>query len=182
MSHCLARQRGMTLIELLVAMSVLSILTVLGYRAFSALLHSREHLMNTSTQWIELARVFRRVERDLQGVPPLSGGRAEIELQLANAPQGARLSLLRTSAWSVSGYERVLYQSSAQGLSWSSSRAGEAAYPLLAAGYQVDWRLLLDNGRWVERWPDGEGGQLRALEMRVAHPVVGQVTRLWSLP
>jgi general secretion pathway protein J len=183
MSGPLAGQRGMTLIELLVAMSVLAILSVLGYRAFSALLLSREHLMDTATQWIELARVFRRVERDVQGMPPQDEVAASaIDLRLEHLPQGMRLSLLRTSAWSRGEVERVRYQSNEQGLSWSSSRAGELAYPLLPAGHQVHWRLLLADGRWVEQWPDGGGGQLRALEMRVAHPVTGPVTRLWSLP
>ncbi|UGA39341.1 prepilin-type N-terminal cleavage/methylation domain-containing protein [Chromobacterium haemolyticum] len=64
------RQGGMTLIEILVAMSLLAILSVLGYKAFGSLLISRERLMQTSEQWVDAARAFRRLEGDLTGQMP----------------------------------------------------------------------------------------------------------------
>lgn len=179
MSRQLQRQAGMTLIELLVAISVLAIMSLLGYRAFSALLISQAHLQSVSRQWLELARVFRRIERDLETLPsmelPIAGHQ---QLQLEVAVAGGLLHLPTGHAGRFSGH--VLYQAGPEGLVWSSSQSGAASYPLLPAGYQVRWRLLLADGRWVAHWPDGAGGVLRALEMRIAHPATGEVRRLWS--
>lgn len=179
MSRRLALQTGMTLIELLGAISVLSIMSLLGYRAFSALLVSQAHLQSVSSQWLELARVFRRVERDLESLPsmelPVAGHQ---QLQLEAAVAGGLLHLPIWRAGMFSGY--VQYQAGPDGLTWSSSQSGTASYPLLPAGYQVRWRLLLADGRWVAHWPERSGGGLRALEMQIAHPAIGEVRRLWS--
>jgi len=176
-------QSGMTLIEVLVAMSLLAILSVLGYQAFSNLLISRERLMETSAQWIDLARLFRRIERDLAGLEPTQvRAPSRQRLSLEQAAEGQRLSLPIYSALADDGRERIVYQQQSAGLVWSSTRVEGEFFPLLSAASQVRWRLLLDDGRWVESLSDAPGAQARALEMRVSHVGIGSVTRLWRLP
>lgn len=180
-----ARQSGMTLIEILVAMSVLAVLSVLGYKAFSALLISRERLMETSSQWVELARLFRRVEYDLDRLPVSGTGASQNAFLRLDAAAGVqRLTLSVYSAASERERDRIVYQPGTDGLSWSSARAEARVYPLLGPDYRVRWRILLDDGRWVSAWPDREGdtGVPRALELQVAQQGIGAVTRLWSLP
>lgn len=183
MNHRWRCQSGMTLIEVLVAMSLLAILSVLGYKAFSNLLIARERLMETSTQWIDLARLFRRIERDLAGLEP-SQVRVSFSprLSLDQVSGKPRLTLPIYSALADDGRERIVYQQQAAGLVWSSTRVEGEFFPLLGAAYQVRWRVLLNDGRWVESWPDASGAQARALEMRVAQVGIGVVTRLWRLP
>jgi len=177
------RQSGMTLIELLVAMSVLAVLSVMGYKAFSALLISREHLMSTSTQWIALARAFRQIERDLGGLPlPDAERMTPSALRLDGEPAAQRLILTVFSAARASGRDILVYQQQSDGLSWSSLRAGGATEHVFGADYRIRWRILLDDGRWVMHWPDANGGVPRALEMQVTQNSLGAVTRLWSLP
>ena len=179
----LERQSGMTLIELLVAMSVLAVLSVMGYKAFSALLIAREHLMRASTQWIDLARTFRQIGRDLGGLPlPDAEHLTPSALRLDGGPETQRLTLTVFSPSRASGRDTLVYQQRSDGLSWSSLRAGGASERVFGADYRVRWRILLDDGRWVMQWPDTGGGMPRALEMHVEQASLGAVTRLWSLP
>lgn len=173
------RATGMTLIEVLVAMSVLAILSVLGYRAFGALLIARERLMETSGQWIDLARLFRRVGRDLARLPPLGTPDNAAALQLDGAPGRQRLTLTVFSPDGADALERIRYDAAA-GLGWRSSRAGDTLYPLLPAGVRVQWRLLLEDGRWRQDWP-ADGSRPHALQLQVEAAGIGRVSRLWSL-
>lgn len=182
------RQHGMTLIEILVAMSLLSILTVMGYRAFGNLLNAREHIMQTGERWVQLARVLRRVEADLQRLPRRAPTEQEQPaLQLQPAGQGQWLQLRLESSRYPDGQEQVQYRA-AGGLGWLAGPAGSApegeALPLLGSDYRVQWRVLAANGQWYAQWPTAAAGspQLRALEMRVVLPGDETISRVWVLP
>ncbi|QOZ82806.1 MULTISPECIES: type II secretion system protein GspJ [Chromobacterium] len=187
------RQGGMTLIEILVAMSLLAILSVLGYKAFGSLLISRERLMQTSEQWVDAARAFRRLEGDLtgqmpaptQGQGPSLGGS---QLLLQSDGDGQTLTLQSFSARYPGGQERISYHAGAQGLSWAAGDAQGAAptaYVLLAKDAAVRWRVMLDDGNWLENWPPREASSARsprALEMRIRMPGNEWAKRIWALP
>lgn len=182
------RQLGMTLIEILVAMSLLAILTVMGYRAFGNLLNAREHIMQTGERWVQLARVLRRVEADLQRLPRQAPSEQQPPaLQLQPAGQGQQLLLRLASSRYPDGQEYVQYRAAA-GLGWLAGPAttppdGEAL-PLLAGDYRVQWRVLAANGQWYPQWPAADAGSPhpRALEMRVVVPGDETIHRVWALP
>lgn len=187
-------QRGMTLIEILVAMSVLAVLSVLGYRAFANLLLAREQLMQTGERWIQLARVLRRLEAELQRLPRAQPGMdaqsaaaSTAGLQLQPVAGGQQLLLRLFSARYPDGEERVQYQATA-GLDWragpSDSQLAATPFTLLAPGYRVQWRVLAAGGRWYPQWPPQQDARARplALEMQVAIPGDATVRRLWVLP
>lgn len=168
MSPACARQAGMTLIEVLVAMCLLAILSVLGYKAFSALLLTRERLMETSTRWIALSRVFGQVGDEISTLP--AGGGLRLE------PDALRLASRRSDS------AEIVYRSGNDGLSWSSGRNEDRRFPVLGAEYRVSWSVQLDDGRVVARWRPGDAGRPAALGMHVSGPLVGTASRLWSLP
>lgn len=197
--HTLAQQKmlGMTLIEILIAMSILAILSVLGYKAFSNVLIARERLMDTSRQWVELARVFRRMETDWSRLPTEAGiefarqmGKPSYRLQLTQNETEGQLSLTVYSMRSPSGRETLAYRWGRSGLSWRVVRRSDVPadgpYELLPAGFQVHWRLMIKEGDYRDNWPvEGEGeSQLwpQALEMRIVLPDGTAVTRLWEVP
>ncbi|OHX12868.1 type II secretion system protein GspJ [Chromobacterium sphagni] len=190
------RQGGMTLLEILVAMSLLAILSVMGYKAFGSLLIARERLMQTGEQWVDVARAFRRLESDLTGQQPQPTAADQQQgltlgassLTLMQDGKGQSLVLEAVSTRYPGGVERVSYHAGNGGLSWSAGDAGGGAaisYALLGAGMQVSWRVMLNDGSWQDAWPISDAAQgrvARALEMRVLMPGKQQAHRVWVLP
>ncbi|WP_434633047.1 type II secretion system protein GspJ [Chromobacterium sp. CV08] len=189
-------QGGMTLLEILVAMSLLAILSVMGYKAFGSLLIARERLMQTGAQWVDSARAFRRLESDLTGLQPQPSAGDQQQglvlgastLTLLQDGQGQTLVLEMVSTRYPGGMERVVYQSGGGGTSWSAGDAGAGApiaYPLLGKDVTVAWRVMLNDGSWQDAWPVGDTAQgrvPRALEMRIKMPGGRTVRRIWGLP
>lgn len=171
------REHGLTLIELLIAMSLMALLAILGYRAFASLLISRERLISTGSEWNNLARAFSRVERDIANLSPGEGAKT-ISLQ-----QG-RLVLALPSARSAEGWEWRQYQPTASGIAWGWSTASSPAsinsYPLLEAA-TPQWSVGLGDGSWHESWPDGHGNPV-ALKLTVKLSDGQKVERIWALP
>ncbi|WP_028537152.1 prepilin-type N-terminal cleavage/methylation domain-containing protein [Paludibacterium yongneupense] len=183
------RQAGMTLIEILVAMSLMAILSVLGYRAFSALLMTRERLVEVSRQWVGLARAFRRVEGDIGRLAPQVAPVAGAAPVLRLTPDGGgRLDLLVFSVRYPDGVEWIRYRGGADGVRWSAAAPADidkqAGWRLLDPGASVRWRLLLSDGRWVESWPPllASAAVPRVLEMTARLPGEAPIRRLWNLP
>ncbi|QEL56565.1 type II secretion system protein GspJ [Chromobacterium paludis] len=188
-------QGGMTLLEILVAMSLLAILSVMGYKAFGSLLIARERLMQTGEQWVDAARAFRRLESDLTSLQP-QANQADLmqgqtlgasTLTLQQDGNGQTLALEAVSTRYPGGMERMIYHADAKGLSWSAGEAGggqPVVYPLLGADMKVSWRVLLNDGGWLDAWPSGDaqGRVARGLEMRVAMPGGRVARRVWVLP
>lgn len=170
------RQRGLTLIELLIAMSLLALLSVLGYRAFASLLIARESLISTSSQWNDLARAFARIERDLASLAPGQHAKA-ISLN-----QG-QLTLSVPSAASPDGQEARLYLPVSGGIAWAWRTAANpqlTRYPLLEAP-GAHWALRLGDGSWRDHWPDGHGNPV-ALKLTLQLADGQKLERIWALP
>lgn len=166
------REAGMTLIEVLVAISLLSILSVLGYKAFSALLLTRERLMEVSARWIDLSRTFAQLGETLDGAAAV---------QLLSTQEGQQLVLSLPAGPGGEAGEHIRYLAGPAGLQWTSSRYPRAAFPLLDGAYRTLWYVRLDDGRESMQWGPGAPGRPVALGMRVSGPLIGSVSRLWSL-
>ncbi|AXK40571.1 prepilin-type N-terminal cleavage/methylation domain-containing protein [Crenobacter cavernae] len=168
----------MTLIEVLVAMALMALLSVMGYRAFGNLLISRERLMATADEWTALARAFSRVERDLSRLPPGAAGAA-----LRLAEDGA-LALTADAPNAIDGEETIEYSVREQGLWWASHEvnASGTAWPLLP-GKAPLWQVGLSDGRWFARWPLPDGGG-RPVAVKLSLPLSDghRVERVWALP
>ncbi|RXZ43222.1 prepilin-type N-terminal cleavage/methylation domain-containing protein [Crenobacter cavernae] len=168
----------MTLIEVLVAMALMALLSVMGYRAFGNLLISRERLMTTADEWTALARAFSRVERDLARLPPGTAGAA-----LKLTEDGA-LALTADAPNAIDGEEMIEYTVREQGLWWAShaANASGTGWPLLP-GKAPAWQVGLSDGRWFARWPLPDGGG-RPVAVKLSLPLSGghRVERVWALP
>ncbi|RQW28092.1 prepilin-type N-terminal cleavage/methylation domain-containing protein [Rhodobacteraceae bacterium CH30] len=184
------RERGMTLIEILVAMSLMAILSVLGYKAFSSLLIARERLVSLSDEWVGLARVMRRVESDVGRLTRENTGKDSagpaLQLQSENGKQ--HLQLAGYSSKSPEGRELRHYLADDSGLQWSAALAGldREILPqrLLDATSRTRFSVMLADGNESENWPLADGGGLdaRALVMTVTLAGGQRVRRVWSLP
>lgn len=175
---------GFTLIEVLLALVILAVIAVLGYRAVAALSESETRLSAEATRWRTLDLFFARLEGDLrQAMPrPARLGDARVPAWVGSADVNGNSAL----EFSRAGPEFVLEAGSAgQRLAygfrdgvvevryWASyDRPGNAeptAYPLLADIAQFRLSYLTRNGQWSDVWPvSGEAPLPRAVRVQLA--------------
>src|SRR5512144_3334387 len=71
---------GFTLIEVLIALAIMAMLSLLGYRALAALTDSEAQLSAEAQRWRAIDALFARLEADLREAVPRAvryGGRTE---------------------------------------------------------------------------------------------------------
>lgn len=105
------RARGLTLIELLVAIAIFAVLGVMSWRALSSTLDSRDRLRQEFSDWQGLARSLALVENDLlqAAVRGTSGPDSLPAMSFQQLPTGAsRLifwRVLDSAGTRLTGYE-----------------------------------------------------------------------------
>ena len=62
--------RGFTLIELMIALLVLSLLALMSYRGLGAVLDARDHVKQETDKWRHVASFLARFERDVELAAP----------------------------------------------------------------------------------------------------------------
>ncbi len=189
-----ATGRGFTLLEVLLAVAIVALIAVLGYRALSALSDSETRLSAEATRWRTLDLFFARLEGDLRQA----------------MPRGARISDLREPAWLAtadaagnsvlefsragpefalephSAGQRLAYRvrnGSVEVLYWPSydrPRGLEATpYTLLEGVTRFQLAYLTHSGAWADTWPQaGESELPRAVKVDVTL-ATGEVIERW---
>ncbi len=175
-------QRGLTLIELMVALSVFAVLGVLSYRALSEVANSHTRLEASFERWRAINRSIQRIDTDLLQAVSTTGRNAGLPGPDGTTPGGNPPPVVRTSASAsmlltraasgggpefqflrlddTRGVRRVGYRlvdGRLEWLRWSGRDAlGEPTVePLLDNVRGVRWRFLLNNNR-LDAWPPGD--------------------------
>lgn len=181
------QQRGLTLVELLVALSLCAVLGILSYRGLSALITSRDHIAQTNQRWREIALFYSRLEGDLmQSVArdaQTANGKATPGM--ATLPDGLVLTRFRGDR---AGIERVSYRLENAALvlrewdelSLAAPPDGEA---ILSGVKTMRWDYLGYAADWVPRWPvDPRSATLpRAVRLTLELDDAGTLTRVFAL-
>ena len=162
------RHRGFTLLEILIALTIVATLAVLGYRALSAMAQSESRLAAEATHWRTLDLFFARLEGDLREAVPRSArlGEAREPAWLASVDDdgnavlvfsraGPEFNVEPDSAGQRLGYRlrdgviEVLYWAS-----YDRPRTTEpSVYPLLAEVAHFRLTYLGRDGTWFANWP-----------------------------
>jgi general secretion pathway protein J len=188
------RRDGFTLIEVLIALSILALVATLGYRALAALTDSEARLAAEGVHWRNLDALFARLEADARaalprevrtgaGTEPAWIGRvgADGDAELTFSRAGPEFSLEAGSAGQRIGYR--LRGGAVEVLYWPYLDQPAAATPqaYALAGDITRFRVsYLDaRGTWRDRWPMlGEPVVPRAI--RVALTLgSGEVVERW---
>ena len=187
------RQRGLTLIELMVALAIFAVLGVLSYRALAEVSTSRTRLEDGFERWRSIGRAMQRIDADLLQLvapatssSPTTSAQASPPLLLTRAASGgAELQLLRLDE--ARGVRRVGYRlvdGRLDWLRWSGRDAfGEPTVePLLGNVRNVRWRFLTGGNR-VDAWPPGDrrGTLPDAVILELELPDHGTLTRFIAL-
>jgi general secretion pathway protein J len=164
----LARWRGFTLVEVLIALAILAVIGVLAYRAMAALADGEARLAVETSRWTTLDAVFVRLESDLRAAVPraVRHGAAREPAFVADVDGAGNALFTLTRAGSEFDDEpgragqRVSYAARDGTLSiayWPAldnvAGAAPTTYPLLGDVAQFHVGYLTSDGRYIAQWP-----------------------------
>lgn len=196
------RQRGFTLVEMLVALTIFALMSVLSFRGLTSVMQTREHLTEDNRRWRDLALTLGQIEQDMSMVvnrPVRDSGDLPLPALVGN-PQalGANDVQLGFSRMGMAWQTGVLADVQRHGyrlsngvieqLVWpvldQAPRSEPVVHALLERVNRFELRYLDGKGNWQPRWPvPGTGAGLpTALEVVVELDGGASVTRVFALP
>jgi general secretion pathway protein J len=182
--------RGLTLIELMVALAIFAVLGVLSYRALAEVSTSRARLGEDFQRWREIGRTMQRIDTDLlQIVSPggQAGAARSPALSLSRSTSGeAELQFMRLD--DARGVRRCGFRLDSGHLDWLRWTGRDAVDPptvvtLLERVAAVRWFFLKDNVR-SDAWPpaaDQPDALPDAVILELDLPEAGTLTRVFAL-
>jgi general secretion pathway protein J len=194
----MTRARGFTLIEVLVALSLMALVAVLAWRATASLVDGESRLAGEAQRWRALDAAFARLEGDMRqalprGVRNASGAMepawiGAVEAQGASAivftRAGAEFAVEPGAAGHRIGYR--LRDAALEVVYWPAlDRAREAepaGYALVdgIAGLRI--AQLGARGQWSDTWPlAGDDDVPRAVRVRLSLATGETIERLFAL-
>jgi general secretion pathway protein J len=162
------KTRGFTLIEVLIALTILALIGVLAYRAMAALADGEARLAAESQRWTTLDAFFSRAEADLRAAVPrgVRHGATREPAFAAGVDAAGNGVVTFTRAGSEFddepgvGGQRVGYRMTGDTVEieyWPAidnvAPAAPAVYPLLSGVTQFRLGYLGHDGRWLAQWP-----------------------------
>jgi general secretion pathway protein J len=162
---------GFTLIEMLVALVILAMLSIAGYRGLNAMIQTRDHLAKETRHWQYLSQFFARMEQDIsQAVHrPIRDRNGILQPTWVGHPtpideEDAELAFTRCGVPDPTSTQfapqRIAYRfenNSIVMLHWKSlDRAPNAVavrYPLLEGVREFKLRYMDAVGNWYPQWP-----------------------------
>jgi general secretion pathway protein J len=183
---------GMTLIELLVALVIFAVLGVMGYRAASMAMDSRQRLAADMQRWRNIANLLQIVETDLTQFvdrPTSVGGTAvATSLRLNRVDSGIELSFLKLDGGGGRPARRG-YRFDGQQISqvrWPGTDdvSTPQSYVVLENVVGLRFAVVGVDGQRYSVWPDttsGSAAKPAAIDVEMDLPDVGTIRRLVAM-
>ena len=193
--------RGFTLVELLVALLILVLLSMAGYRGLNAVLQARDQVAAETRKWQHLAFFFSRLDQDIAQVVRRTvrdeGGVTQAEFfghAVVVDDNDAELTFTRAGipdqSTALLAPQRIAYRLE-QGtiilLRWpildQAPRTNPVRYPLLEGVREFKLRYLDRAGNWQTQWPSaGQATGLPAgVEIALTLSSNEKITRVFAL-
>lgn len=169
------RQRGFTLIELMCALVILSLLALMSFRGLAAVLDARDQVRLETEKWRTLSAFFSRLQRDVQ----LSAPRPV-------RADSRRLEFTRLGAQGKDAPRRIAYvmneSKEIELWLWSTPEAEPARHVVLPAVAQFELQYLDRTLAWRDAWTSSETEPLPlALRLRIVLASGEELARVFSL-
>jgi len=175
------RRHGFTLIELMAALLILSLLALMSFRGLGAVLDAREHVSQEAEKWRSVAAFFSRFQRDVQlSAPrPMLAAARRIEFSRFAAAEG--IDAPRRVAYSLNDNREI------ELLLWPAFEPAPetqpSRYSLLPAVAEFELQYLGSELAWVDAWPRTERDPPlpQAVRLRVVLASGEELVRVFSL-
>lgn len=199
MTRC--RSMGFTLIEVLVAMAIFGVLTLLAYMAVGQTLSNADMLTSRMDRLQAIQRTMRYLGNDLASASPRPVrselGDTYLPAMMVSAANDFALAVTHGGWTNPAGLPRSTQQRSVYLL--EDGKLFRVYYPVLDATYsndaisteildgveQLEFRLVQDNGQTTNQWPpsgaEGAGGEHlrpRAVEIILTLEDEGEIRRI----
>lgn len=197
-----ANSAGFTLLEILVALVIFSLMSAMAYRGLTTVLQSRTHLAQENQKWRAVAMLFARMEKDLSMLakrpirdPGDLSAAALIGKTTAPGAQDALLMFTRMGlseqANTLAGPLRFGYRlrgDSVEQLIWPVLDAAPRSLPnthiLLEHVSNLEIHYLDHFGAWHASWPLAGNAQdiPSAVQVTLELKSKERITRVFALP
>lgn len=196
----MSKARGFTLIEVLVAIAIFAIMSVVAYRGLNGILQARERVTLESRKWRELALFFARAEGDLTAVidrPVRDNGDLILPSFVGKehtvSQDDAQMEFTRTGlpgqSDKLADLQRFGYRlrdGAIEQIVWPvldrAPRSRPGSFVILQAVAELRLRYLDGKNAWQTIWPTPEqAGLPRAVEMTVVLKGGEKVMRVFAL-
>jgi general secretion pathway protein J len=188
-----AGQGGFTLIELMSALLILSLLAVMSFRGLGAVLDARDQVRQETGKWKSVAAFFSRFQRDVQLSAPRPVRAASGAAPAWRGQAGAGVEFSRfASAEGLDAARRVAYRLNENqeieiwlwpGLDVAPN-AQPARYAVLSEVAQFELQYLDAQLAWVDAWPRSERGDPplpQAVRLRIVLASGEELVRVFAL-
>ena len=181
MSAKQARPGGFTLIELMSALLILSLLAVMSFRGLGAVLDARDQVGQETEKWKRVAAFYSRFQRDVQLSAPRNVLAAAGRLEFTRFATAEGIDAPRRVAYRLNENHEIEL-SLWPGLDVAPN-ATPARYAVLPAVAQLELRYLDSDLAWVDAWPSSQRDPPlpRAVRLRMVLASGEDLVRVFSL-
>ena len=176
------RQDGFTLLEIMIAVLITSMLSIGVWQSINTLLASRDGIERASGQFRDLQRTMLLLERDLfqavkrpvkdgfgDALPAMTSRRQESAIELTRKgwrnPLGVRRSNLQRVAWEYNELEQRVLRRFWEVLD-RAQNSQSREQQLLERVTAMEVRFLAANDEWVGNWPPAQRDSQRRARPR----------------
>jgi general secretion pathway protein J len=175
------RTRGFTLIELMSALLILSLLALMSFRGLGAVLDSRDHVKQETEKWRRVSVFFARFQRDVQLSAPRPMVAAAGRLEFSRLAAAEGIEAPRRVGYRLNESREI------ELLLWPTLELtpglDPTRYPILSAVATFQLEYLGSDLAWVDTWPRTERDPPlpQAVRLRVALVSGEELMRVFSL-
>ena len=176
---------GFTLIELMSALLILSLLALMSFRGLGAVLDARDQVRQETEKWKGVAAFFSRFQRDVLLSAPRAVRAAPGRLEFSRFAAAEGIDAPRRIAYGLNDRQEIELSMwpGTDATSGAAPNAEPTRYPVLRAVARFELQYLDGDLAWVGEWPRSERDAPlpQAVRLRIVLASGEELVRVFAL-